>query len=505
MNKLTKQIILSCLLISTAALAQAGSPLFTLTPLTATTVSVPSNSTAQVQYTVTNNTRVTRALTIQPITAVTQVTTGVGVCTSPFTLTYNQSCTLTLNIDGATLAAAPSSTITSGPIVCKTKGNGDNNADPFLCSQPSAANSLNVTAGNPLTSAAITVTGSPLTLTASSGTTGNLTITNTSSDVTATNITSDLTGALATAGVTQSATTCISVAPLSSCTLTFLPGSSAVAQTSFPIAGDNTNTITAAITVSAALPTLTSVSPVSGAAAGGTGVTLTGTNLTGTTGVTFGGTAATSVNVVSATSVTAVTPAHAIGAVDVIITTAAGSATLPSGYTYLTTAVGQPAYGGTIACLNGGLNNLIAATVDNSVGIAWDTTSTNVPTATSTTNGDSNTTAIVATLGAGSNFAAGLCSNYVVDSLGNTPCQSGNTCYTDWFLPAGNDNSSAGQLNCLYTNQGTIGGFAANGVYWSSTQVDTSVAWDQDFANGTQVNGSKINTYRVRCVRAFTP
>src|SRR3990167_6022483 len=131
MNKLTQKIILGCLLAFIAVFAQAGTPLFSLTPLTATTVSVPSNSTAQVQYTVTNNTRLTRTLTIQPITAATQVTTGVGVCTNPFTLTNNQSCTLTLNIDGATLAAATIPDITSGPIVCKTKGNGDNNPDPF--------------------------------------------------------------------------------------------------------------------------------------------------------------------------------------------------------------------------------------------------------------------------------------------------------------------------------------------------------------------------------------
>jgi fructose/tagatose bisphosphate aldolase len=79
--------------------------------------------------------------------------------------------------------------------------------------------------------------------------------------------------------------------------------------------------------------------------------------LTGATGVTFGGSAATSVNVVNSTTVTAVTPAHAAGAVDVVITTPSGSATDTNGYTYLTTAVGQSAYGGKIACLNGSLNN----------------------------------------------------------------------------------------------------------------------------------------------------
>ncbi|WBV69267.1 IPT/TIG domain-containing protein [Legionella pneumophila] len=97
---------------------------------------------------------------------------------------------------------------------------------------------------------------------------------------------------------------------------------------------------------------------------------LTGTGLTGATAVTFGGIAATSVNVVNSTTVTAVTPAHAIGPVDVVIDTPVGGATLANGYTYLTTAVGQPSGGGIIACLNPG-NNLIAATTDISTGIVW--------------------------------------------------------------------------------------------------------------------------------------
>jgi hypothetical protein len=232
-------------------------------------------------------------------------------------------------------------------------------------------------------------------------------------------------------------------------------------------------------------------------------VTLTGVGFTGATGVTFGGTAATSVNVVNSTTVTAVTPAHATGAVDVVITTPSGSATSTNGFTYLTTAVGQSAYGGTIACLNGSLNNLIAATADNSTSIQWGGSGTTTN-AISTTDGAANTTTIVAALGAGSTYAAGLCSDYEVDSQGNTPCESGNTCYNDWFLPAGNNTTSSGQLNCLYTNRTTIGGFASAG-YWSSTEISSTNAWAQQFANGSQNSATKVSTRMVRCVRAFTP
>jgi IPT/TIG domain len=83
-----------------------------------------------------------------------------------------------------------------------------------------------------------------------------------------------------------------------------------------------------------AAPTLTDIEPVSGPTAGGTGVTITGTGLTTATSVTFGGTPASFV-VVSATEVSAVTPAGAAGAVDVVVTTTGGSDTLEDGFTYV--------------------------------------------------------------------------------------------------------------------------------------------------------------------------
>ncbi len=90
-------------------------------------------------------------------------------------------------------------------------------------------------------------------------------------------------------------------------------------------------------------PTVTSISPTTGSVAGGTSVTITGTGfLTGAT-VTLGGTAATNVNVVGATSITARTLAHAAGAVNVVVTNGdAQSGTLTNGYTYTTSTGGGP-------------------------------------------------------------------------------------------------------------------------------------------------------------------
>jgi hypothetical protein len=71
-------------------------------------------------------------------------------------------------------------------------------------------------------------------------------------------------------------------------------------------------------------PKVTLVSPVSGTHLGGTTVTITGTNLTGATSIKFGTTAAASFTVVSGTKITAKTPAHAAGAINVRVTTPGG-------------------------------------------------------------------------------------------------------------------------------------------------------------------------------------
>lgn len=348
----------------------------------------------------------------------------------------------------------------------------------------------------------LSVTGSPLTLTAN-GPTGQLTVTNGPNAVAAQSIVSSFTGTALDGNVTETGNTCASLAPGSSCTLTFTPGNTVVAETGFTLSGSNTNTITARIEIESG-STLTAVSPSSGTASGGTGVTLTGTGLSGATGVTFDGVEATSVNVVNSTTVTAVTPAHATGTVDVVIATPAGGATLSNGFTYLTTAVGQAASGGTLACLNGGGNNLIAVTADNSTGIEWGGFGTAIgASAQSTTDGATNTTAIVNALGnnGGTPYAAQLCSDYEVDSQGNTPCQDSNTCYDDWFLPAQE------QLSCLFTNRVAIGGFGT-GTYWSSTELSVSPANDAliiFFDAGANINQAKNSFSRLRCVRAFTP
>src|ERR1700687_1457413 len=103
-------------------------------------------------------------------------------------------------------------------------------------------------------------------------------------------------------------------------------------------------------------PSVTGVSPNSGSIAGGTTVTVSGSGFTGVTSVNFGTTAATSFTIVSDTQITAVSPAHAAGIVDVTVTTPARtSAAAPADqFIYLQAPVGvfpamsNGAYGGYI-------------------------------------------------------------------------------------------------------------------------------------------------------------
>ncbi|WP_052172354.1 MopE-related protein [Psychroserpens jangbogonensis] len=70
-----------------------------------------------------------------------------------------------------------------------------------------------------------------------------------------------------------------------------------------------------------------------------------------------------------------------------------------------------------------------------------------------------------------------------------------------WFLP------SINELNEMYSNKSileAVAGFSAfSAFYWSSTEIESSGAWRQDFDNGSQFNGFKGFSGYVRAVRAF--
>jgi len=69
--------------------------------------------------------------------------------------------------------------------------------------------------------------------------------------------------------------------------------------------------------------------------------------------------------------------------------------------------------------------------------------------------------------------------------------------YSDWRLP------TKDELNVLYLNKDFVGGFSTY-LYWSSSEYNADYAWYQNFTNGGQNYGSKLNYGYVRCVRSLT-
>lgn len=108
-------------------------------------------------------------------------------------------------------------------------------------------------------------------------------------------------------------------------------------------------------------PTLTAIAPTSGDVAGGTSVRLTGSGFSEAATVTFGGVESSLVTLVSATELDAVAPAHAAGAVDVVVTVEGAAASLSNAFTYTRGAPSVaaaapragPVEGGTLVTITG--------------------------------------------------------------------------------------------------------------------------------------------------------
>jgi hypothetical protein len=120
------------------------------------------------------------------------------------------------------------------------------------------------------------------------------------------------------------------------------------------------------------VPTVTGLSVTGGKLAGGTTVNITGTNFTGATAVNFGGTPAASFTVISATSITAVTPQESAGTVPVTVTTQYGTSATSAvdQFTFTSTPIvtgvtpsAGPLAGGTTVTIQGE-NFVSGATVD---------------------------------------------------------------------------------------------------------------------------------------------
>jgi hypothetical protein len=163
--------------------------------------------------------------------------------------------------------------------------------------------------------------------------------------------------------VTVGGTPATAFAVVDNTTLNVTTPAHAAGQVDIVVTTDAANTNTSADDFTYLTPpTITGVSPNSGSTAGGNTVTITGTGFTGVTQVNFGGTLTGAFNV-GATSLDVLAPAHAVGTVDISITTANGTTANTTADDYTYTAAGpnitsiSPTTGsiggGTIVTING--------------------------------------------------------------------------------------------------------------------------------------------------------
>ena len=142
----------------------------------------------------------------------------------------------------------------------------------------------------------------------------------------------------------------VSFGGTSSASVTFGSSTSLTAVVPAHAAGSVAVTVTNPDTQTGSLPngysyvtpgpaTLSSIAPVSGSATGSDSVTISGTNFLPGAAVTLGGSSTTGVVVASPTTITALTPAHAAGVVDLVVTNPSNApATLPAAFTYVVVA-----------------------------------------------------------------------------------------------------------------------------------------------------------------------
>lgn len=493
---ISNRIIAGLLALFCVTTAQAGAPLWTFTPLTATSISIASNGTETIQYRVTNQSAKSHSLVMTPITGITPTITGPAPC-GAFTLpTRGASCILSLQVNGSLLTHS----ITDGPDVCEQ-------GSKLQCYRPNASNVLNISIGKneytiggavsglsgtvvlqnngtdneavssdgAFTFSTAIAEGSPYAVTVFTQPTGQTcTVTNGS-------------GTVGTANITNVAVTCVSNATTLTSSVSTLAlsinnlGLNA-ALTGTPRQITITNTGSAAATSvtyspSPALPSGTTISPAScGTIAPSASCVLTITP-GGTPSAPSGNTSPTPITLsISGTNTNTLTPTLNI---------LTYGSVYQSGYVYSVddTTSNTNSIGGKVA----GLTN-----VSNSN--QWTSASgTNIPGAESNINGIQNTNEIVANTSCTS--SPGNCAAY--------QCRNNFTAggYMDWYLPAiceeGFDRTSNGS-NCGSAAAPTIQNMQSNlvdngnvgslsGDYWSSTEyspIPTGGAWFQFFATG---------------------
>ena len=503
-------VLCSCLMLTSA---QAAKPLWTFAPQTPTEMTVVKGDSAQVIYTVQNQSAKPKNLVMKPIAGVSQG--------APCQLPAKGSCTLTLNINGSALQGD----VLGGPVLCQ-QGN------DLQCYQPSSANILRIRLTEPPPVQQFTVTptadangsidpataqvvnvGSSLTFTATPDAGFGVNQWLLDGNVVQTGGASFQLNNIQTNHAIEVTFNQTTLSPLTQNLALSInnPGADpALAGNARIIRIENTGSISAnnVQVSSSGLPAGTSI----------TNNTCTGALNAGATcdiTITPGGNASLDVGSNACTTAPGTEPEPTI------VTVSADNA--PStDVNVLVLGYGCIYQGGFLFSVDdstsntGSIGGKVAAMDDQSAGIRWGPTGVAV-------GGISETSMAGAGSCDGKNNGACNTSRIIAASL--TPPVAAQLCedlvsggFNDWFMPAicelgrylggfgpdaGCGTANPNLYSTLHTNG--LGGFAGDS-YWSSTEFSgdpTVSAWYQDFSFGVQSDGSKGFDLRVRCVRAF--
>lgn len=511
--------ILFALSLVITAIASATTPKFLITHKSSNVRTISPGEIVYVDYRVTNNTLITRTLAMESIQGV-NVVPGNGFCNYPFTLYPQQTCILRLSINGSQV---PPTGIHKGPVICKLKTNTQETPDPFLCSQAGPYDALNITVGSQTT-----INAYPNPLYVDINTQGTVYLQNTGS-----NPTSNLHISVSPDTISTANDCPINLAPGNTCHI-YVSSSNILSGTA-TITSDNSNTENVSLYfIGGGNNNLSIVSPIPSLRIipidNGKSLVLSIIN--------NGPTAATTVQLSSQTNCPNVSQA----ANNCGSSLGVGSTcqiTLTSSTPYVACQIGiagsntntlqtYVAFEKTIHTQSGfNINGLVYKTTGgntayiisegNPAGLdglsPWWTYPTGgsdiVTGATSATNGASNTATIITDwynewgTQPPQDIAAAVCQNAPVD--------------TNWYLPALCE--LTGDVSCtpvtnVQNNLYNLGflpdlktGANGTGTYWTSTEINQTMAFGQNFitnGNASALDKSTLPSYGVRCATTFS-
>lgn len=134
---------------------------------------------------------------------------------------------------------------------------------------------------------------------------------------------------------------------------------------------------------------------------------------------------------------------------------------------------------------NTGIHGLVSAPTDLGTGSPWGCLGSAISGADGTTMGAGNQNTKDITYGCSeAGTSARICTDLDLNG------------FNDWYLP------SKDELNLMFQQKNTIGGFRLDS-YWSSSEYSDTHAWLQSFNTGMQYSTKKDYGTNVRPIRAF--